>query len=103
MVENKDSAVGHTYVKESTLKGAANGLFAARICDGNDDTSAYVGEYSGGGSLNIDRITRKGRCDDYVIMLKGLIKYAWDHIRHRVQYRVGYTNDPLDKDLENSM
>ena len=26
-----------------------------------------------------------------------------DHTRNRVQWRVGYTNDPLDKDLENSM
>ena len=91
VVGQKDNAVGHTYVKESTIKGAANGLFAARIFDGNDDASAYVGEYSGGGSLTLEKINKKGRCNDYVIIFKGLIKDAWDHIRGRVQWRAGYT------------
>ena len=43
-----DPAISSTYVAESTVTGAGKGLFAARYFNGNDEDSAYIGEYFGG-------------------------------------------------------
>ena len=64
---------------------------------------AYIGEYNGGAALTHDKIYKGNRFNDYVIIYKGLILDAWDHTRGRVQWRAGYTNDPLDENFENSM
>ena len=82
---NKDIAISHTYVKESTIKEAGKGLFASRVFNGKDEASAYIGEYNGGGALTHDKIYKGNRFNDYVIIHKGLIRDAWDHTRGRVQ------------------
>ena len=83
--DTKDKTDNQMYVKESAIKGACMGLFAAHTFNGNDEDSAYIGEYNGGGMLTLDKIHKGGRFNDYILIYKGLIKDAWDHTRGRIQ------------------
>ena len=68
----------------------------------HNDKSVNVGEYSDSGKLTLDKYSGN-RYNSCVIILKDIIKDAWDHTRGHVQWRAGYTNDPLDVNLENCM
>jgi len=97
-----DPALEHTYISESTLPGAGKGLFAARDFDGNDEDSAFIGEYFGGEHLTAETVAADNHSSDYAIIKGGIVRDAWDPHSKRVICASGYVNDPLDEELENT-
>ena len=97
-----DPAIMHTHVAESTVPGAGKGLFTARYFNGNDEDSAYIGEYFEGEKLTEDTILDEDYFADYAIQREGLIRDAWDHKAKRIPCATVYVNNPLDEELENS-